>query len=140
MLSRGRFAVKVVVLEGPLDNYSLQELIKSNFCTLQGLLLILLLILLLVRDLLLLLLLQSPGLLLREVLALVLVRVTCSGPTYPSYDSLGPSLGRSWAHVRPMPKLAITPHYVVRHPASRSGHGQPTWPRLFLCMASVLLA
>ena len=26
MLSRGRFAVKVVVLEGPLDNYSLQEL------------------------------------------------------------------------------------------------------------------
>ena len=26
VLSRGRFAVKVVVLEGPLDNYSLQEL------------------------------------------------------------------------------------------------------------------
>ena len=25
-MSRGRFAVKVVVLEGPLDNYSLQEL------------------------------------------------------------------------------------------------------------------
>ena len=24
-MSRGRFAVKVVVLEGPLDNYSLQE-------------------------------------------------------------------------------------------------------------------
>ena len=30
MLSRGRFAVKVVVLEGPLDNYSLQEL-KAMF-------------------------------------------------------------------------------------------------------------
>ena len=25
-MSRGRFAVKVVVLEGPLDNYSVQEL------------------------------------------------------------------------------------------------------------------
>ena len=29
-MSRGRFAVKVVVLEGPLDNYSLQE-VEASF-------------------------------------------------------------------------------------------------------------
>ena len=103
MLSRGRFAVKVVVLEGPLDNYSLQGM-KSNFCTLQGLLLLLLLLrllllLLLLRVLLLL-------LLLRVVLGLVLVRVTCSGPSIHLMTLLGPA----WACLGPMLGLCLCWH------------------------------
>ena len=45
------------------------------------------------------------------------------GPKYPSYDSLGPSLGLSWAHVRPMPMLASV-RTMLTHVASRSGLGQ----------------
>ena len=44
------------------------------------------------------------------------------GPKYPSYDSLGPSLGLSWAHVRPMPMLASV-RTMLTHVAPRSGLG-----------------
>ena len=105
MLSRGRFAVKVVVLEGPLDNYSLQEL-KAIFVHFRVfsffffLLLLLLLLLLRVRVLLLLL------LLLRVVLGLVLVRVTCSGPSIHLMTLLGPA----WACLGPMLGLCLCWH------------------------------
>ena len=90
MLSRGRFAVKVVVLEGPLDFF-----LKAFFVHFR----------------------------------VVLVSAwssSCSshmfGPKYPSYDSLGPSLGLSWAHVRPMPMLASV-RTMLTHVAPRSGLG-----------------
>ena len=113
MLSRGRFAVKVVVFGGAFGQLFFTG-IKSNFCTLQGLLLILLLLLLLssssssflrvrllLRVLLLLLL-----LLLRVVLGLVLVRVTCSGPSIHLRTLLGPA----WACLGPMLGLCLCWH------------------------------
>ena len=103
MLSRGRFAVKVVVLEGPLDNYSLQEL-KAIFVHFRVFsffffFFLLLLLLLLLRVLLLL-------LLLRVVLGLVLVRVTCSGPSIHLMTLLGPA----WACLGPMLGLCLCWH------------------------------
>ena len=63
------------------------------------------------------------------------------GPKYPSYDSLGPSLGLSWAHVRPMPMLASV-RTMLTHVASRSGLGQERGRGCScacLCSASCLL-